>query len=117
MPLRVRDFNNEKLSLVGMDERNGQLLEGLPLLKQQVRRAIRIPKGSVPMLRWFGTEHYRYLAKEITSAALLELTSELSESIEAILPQAKLISTARQENGENFLLTLQLGNEQLSLGI
>jgi phage baseplate assembly protein W len=103
--------------MIGMDEVTGRRIEGDSWLRQAVRRAIRTPKGTRPMLRWYGTNYLKYIAAPITNASLLELTGDLADSIEATIPGSTLQTLTDQKNGSEILISLTIGKEQKIIGV
>ncbi|MDQ3232507.1 MAG: hypothetical protein M3Q07_11850, partial [Pseudobdellovibrionaceae bacterium] len=103
--------------MIGMDEVTGKAIIGESWLRQAVRRAIKTPKGSLPMLRWYGTNHLLYLDRPITQDLVLELTGDLSESIEKTIPGTKLDTIFDQRNGEELLISMSIGTERKNLGV
>jgi phage baseplate assembly protein W len=101
--------------MIGMDELTGKLIEGDPWIRQAVRRAIRTQKGSRPMLRWYGVNHLKYLDQPITAGSVLDLTADLSDSIEATIPGARLNALIGQEKGEKIRVSLQLETKNITL--
>ncbi len=92
-----------------MDETTGKILEGDAWIRQAVRRAIRIQKGSRRMLRWYGVNHMKYLGERVTAGSVLDLTADLSDSIEATIPGARLNNTViSQEVGQKIRVSLEL---------
>ncbi len=100
-----------------MDEVTGRLIEGEAWIRQSVRRAVRTAKGSRPMLRWYGTKHLKYLDQPITQGAVLELTSDLAESIEKTVPNASLDTVLDQRNGEELIVNLMIGPDKAQIGV
>ncbi len=100
---------------MGMDERTGKLIEGEAWIRQAVRRALGIQKGSRPMLRWYGVNHLKYLDQPITAGSVLDLTADLSDSIEATIPGARLNALIGQEKGEKIRVSLQLETKNITL--
>ncbi len=100
---------------MGMDELTGKLIEGDAWIRQAVRRAIRTQKGSRPMLRWYGVNHLKYLDQPITAGSVLDLTADLSDSIEASIPGARLNALIGQEKGEKIRVSLQLETQNITL--
>lgn len=103
--------------MMGMDEITGKLIRGEPWLRQAVRRAVRTIKGSRTMVRWYGTNHLRHLGREMTKASILELTSDLSDSIERTIPGTRLDTVMDQKNGEEIFISLTLGTEKKNIGV
>ncbi len=100
---------------MGMDERSGKLIEGEAWIQQAVRRALGIQKGSRPMLRWYGVNHPKYLDQPITAGSVLDLTADLSDSIEASIPGTRLNALIGQEKGEKIRVSLQLETKKITL--
>ncbi|MDQ3234233.1 MAG: hypothetical protein M3Q07_20695 [Pseudobdellovibrionaceae bacterium] len=103
--------------MMGMDEVTGKLISGEAWLKQAIRRAVRTPKSSRIMTRWYGTNHLKHIAREITNASLLELTSDLSESIERTIPGSKLDTVMDPKNGTEILISLSIGSQNKNIGV
>ncbi|HYX35774.1 MAG TPA: hypothetical protein VE954_21970 [Oligoflexus sp.] len=103
--------------MIGMDEVTGKAITGESWLRQAVRRAVLTPKGSRPMLRWYGTNHLLYLDRPITQTMVLELTGDLSESIENTIKGAKIDTVFDQRNGEELLVAMSIGTEKRNIGI
>jgi phage baseplate assembly protein W len=101
--------------MIGMDERTGKLISGEAWIRQAVRRAIKTRKGSRPMLRWYGVNHLKYLARQITAGSVLDLTADLSDSIEATIPGARLQTVIGQENGERIKVSLELETNNIEV--
>jgi phage baseplate assembly protein W len=101
--------------MMGMDERTGKLISGEAWIRQAVRRAIKTGKGSRPMLRWYGVNHLKYLARQITAGSVLDLTADLSDSIEATIPGARLRTVIGQENGERIKVSLELETNNIEV--
>ena len=100
-----------------MDEITGKVIEGPAWTGQAVRRAVRTVKGSRPMVRWYGTEHLKHIAREISGASVLELTSDAAESIERTIPGAVVDGVSTQKNGEVLLISLRVNSEKISIGV
>jgi phage baseplate assembly protein W len=103
--------------MMGMDEVTGKAISGEAWLRQAVRRAVKTRKGSRAMVRWYGTNHLLYLDRPITQTAVLELTGDLSESIEKTIPNSKLDTVLDQRNGEELLVAMSIGTERKNLGV
>lgn len=101
----------------GMDERTGKFIEGEAFLKQAVRRAVVTSKRTKRMLRWYGTNHLKYLDRSITQASVLELTSDLADSIEKTIPDSRLEAVFDQRNGQELLVSLSLGSTRTTVGV
>jgi phage baseplate assembly protein W len=101
--------------MIGMDEITGKLISGEAWIRQAVRRAIKTQKGSRPMLRWYGVNHLKYLARQITAGSVLDLTADLSDSIEATIPGARLQTIIGQENGERIKVSLELETNNIEV--
>jgi phage baseplate assembly protein W len=78
--------------MMGMDQKTGKLLVGLPFVEQCIRRIIRTQKGSIPMMRWFGLDLMQYVDKSITSEWLLNLTADIRDSIQRAIPSLRFVS-------------------------
>ena len=78
--------------MMGMDQKTGKLLVGLPYVQQCIRRIIRTQKGSIPMMRWFGLDLVQYVDKSITSEWLLNLTADIRDGIQRAIPSVRLVS-------------------------
>jgi phage baseplate assembly protein W len=78
--------------MMGMDQRTGKLLVGLPFVEQSIRRILRTQKGAIPMMRWFGLDLMQYVDKSITSEWLLNLTADIRDSILRAIPLVRLVS-------------------------
>jgi phage baseplate assembly protein W len=100
-----------------MDERTGKVISGADWTKQAVWRAVKTLKGSRRMLRWYGTNHLKYLAREITSASVLDLTLDLAESIEGSIPGANLTTVSEQKDGEQLLVALNIETQDITIGV
>ncbi len=101
-----------------MDEKSGKLIRGDAWIRQAVRRAIRIQKGSRRMLRWYGVNHLKYLGEPITAGSVLDLTADLSDSIEATIPGARLNSAViRQEDGQKIRVSLELETNNIEVEV
>lgn len=103
--------------MMGMDELTGKLIDGEAWIRQGVRRALRTPKGSRPMVRWYGTNHLKYLDQPISQALVLDLTADLADSIEKTISDARLETILDQRRGEELIVNLRLGIEQRSIGV
>jgi len=103
--------------MMGMDERSGKLIEGKPWVEQAIRRGLRTLKGSKPMVRWYGTNHLKHVAREITAASVLELTGDLADSIEGTIPGASVNSVARQRDGEELLVSLNVDTKKMNVEV
>ncbi len=102
--------------MTGMDERTGKLMEGEAWIRQAVGRAIRIQKGSRRMLRWYGVNHMKYLGERVTAGSVLDLTADLSDSIEATIPGARLNSAViEQENAQKIRVSLELETKNIEV--
>jgi phage baseplate assembly protein W len=69
------------------------------------------------MLRWYGTNQLKYLDQPITQGSVLELTSDLAESIERTVPNASLDTVLDQRNGEELIVNLRIGPDQAQIGV
>lgn len=78
--------------MMGMDQKTGKLLVGLPYVQQCIRRIIRTQKGAIPMMRWFGLDLMQYVDKSITSEWLLNLTADIRDGIQRAIPSVRLVS-------------------------
>lgn len=103
--------------MMGMDERLGTLIQGEAWLRQAVRRAVRTPKGSRPMVRWLGTSYLAQLDKAITEASVLELTGDLADSIERSIPGAILKTIVTQRSGEELEIAFTIGTQNMRIGV
>jgi phage baseplate assembly protein W len=103
--------------MMGMDERTGKVIKGKASVKQAVQRALRIRKGSRPMARWYGTDYLKQLGKPITAKSVVELTSDLAESIEGTIPGSRLDMITEQENGERLRVFMQLDAENITMDV
>ncbi|WP_141735890.1 hypothetical protein [Oligoflexus tunisiensis] len=103
--------------MMGMDERLGTLIQGETWLRQAVRRAVRTPKGSRPMVRWFGTSYLAQLDRAITEASVLELTGDLADSIERTIPGTTLRTVVNQRNGEELEIAFTVGTQNIRIGV
>jgi uncharacterized protein len=92
--------------MMGMDEKTGKLLIGLPFVQQSIRRIIRTQKGTVSSMRWFGLDLMQYIDKSITSEWLLNLTADIRDSIERALPSVRLVSV--EPSVEEARITLKV---------
>jgi phage baseplate assembly protein W len=101
--------------MIGMDEVTGRAISGEAWIRQAVTRAIKTLKGSRPMLRWYGVNHLKYLARQITAGSVLDLTADLSDSIEATIPGARLQTVIGQENGERIKVSLELETNNIEV--
>jgi phage baseplate assembly protein W len=101
--------------MMGMDEKTGKLLRGPEWVQQGIRRSLRTRKGSRPMARWYGTNYMRQLARSISAGSILDLTSELADSIESTIPEARLESVVEQEIGERMRIYLRIDDASLSV--
>ncbi len=73
----------------GMDEKSGKFISGMPYLKQSVRRIIRRPKKSLVMHPKFGTTLPEFVGENITDQELVDLTSDITDSLEEGIPELK----------------------------
>lgn len=103
--------------MMGMDERLGTLIQGEAWLRQAIRRAVRTPKGSKRMARWFGTSYLAQLDRAITEASVLELTGDLADSMERSIPGAVLQTVVSQKNGEELFVNFTVGPQKISIGV
>lgn len=101
--------------MIGMDERTGKPISCEAWIRQAVRRAIKTRKGSCPMLRWYGVNHLKYFDRQITAGSVLDLTADLSDSIEATIPGAKLRTVIGQENGERIKVSLEVQTNNIEV--
>jgi phage baseplate assembly protein W len=102
---------------MGMDERTGKLLKGPEWIRQGIRRGLGTRKGSRPMTRWYGTDYRRQLGRSINAGSILDLTSELADSVEKTIPGVKLQSVIEQESGEKMRIYLRLGDETVNVDV
>lgn len=103
--------------MIGMDEKTGKVVTDSAWTKQAVSRAVKTLKGSRRMLRWYGTSHLKYLAREITSASVLDLTLDLAESIEGTIPGVTLSTVSEQKDGEQLLVSLNIDTRDIIIGV
>ncbi len=99
----------------GLDERTGKIIEGEAWIRQAVRRAVKIQKGSRPMLRWYGVDHLKFLDRAITAGSVLDLTADLADSVEATIPGARLNTMIGQENGQRIRVSLELETSNIEV--
>ncbi len=88
--------------MMGMHEKTGKLLVGLQHVEQSVRRILRTQKGSIPMMRWFGLDLMNYIDQSMTSGWLLNLTSDIKDSIQRAIPSVRLISVEPETDGDRI---------------
>lgn len=69
------------------------------------------------MVRWYGTQHLKFVAREITSASVLELIADAADSIEETIPGAKVEAISKQDNGEKLLISFSVNSTQLTIGV
>ncbi len=100
-----------------MDERTGKLLRGPEWIRQGIGRGLRTRKGSKPMARWYGTDYMRQLGRSISAGSILDLTSDLADSIESTIPGARLESVIEQENGEKMRVYFRIDDVSLSVEV
>ncbi len=103
--------------MMGMDERTGQLLRGPAWIRQGIRRGLRTRKGSRLMARWYGTDYMRQLGRSISAGSILDLTSDLADSIESTIPGARLDSVIEQENGQKMRVYLRVDNASIGMDV
>ncbi len=101
--------------MTGMDERTGKIIEDADWIRQAVRRAVKIQKGSRPILRWYGVNHLKYLDRAITAGSVLDLTADLADSVEATIPGARLNTIIGQENGQKIRVSLELETSSIEV--
>ncbi len=94
--------------MMGMDEKTGKLLVGLPFVEQSIRRILRTQKGMIPMMRWFGLDLMNYVDKSITSEWLLNLTSDIRDSIQRAIPTVRLVSVEPSVNEATITLKVRI---------
>ncbi len=100
-----------------MDERTGQLLRGPAWIRQGIRRGLRTRKGSRLMARWYGTDYMRQFGRSISAGSILDLTSDLADSIESTIPGARLDSVIEQENGQKMRVYLRVDNASIGMDV
>ena len=103
--------------MMGMDEQIGKLIEGEAWLRQAVRRAVRTPKRSKVMVRWFGTSYMKHLASPITESSVLDLTGEIADSIERSIEGVTANSIVDQATGEGMQVSIRVGKTNRKIGV
>jgi phage baseplate assembly protein W len=103
--------------MMGMDERTGKVLRGSEWVQQGIRRGLRTRKGSRFMARWYGTDYMRQLGRSISAGSILDLTSDLADSIESTIPGARLMSVIEQENGERMRVYFRVGDTSMNVDV
>ncbi len=100
-----------------MDEKTGRVLKGPDWIQQGIRRGLRTRKGSRFMARWYGTDYMLQLGRSISAGSILDLTSDLADSIESTIPGARLDSVIEQENGQKMRVYLRLDNASIGMDV
>ena len=78
----------------GMDELTGLFIDGDVWLRQAIKRGVMTPKGTKIMNRRCGTNYLKNIARSITQASVLDLTAEISDSLEESIDGLKVKTIA-----------------------
>ncbi len=103
--------------MMGMDERTGKLIQGEKWLRQAVRRAVRTSRGTKVMTRWFGSSYLRQLASPITEASVLDLTGEISETIERSIAGVSVETVVDQVVESEMQVSVRVGKTLMAIGV
>lgn len=102
---------------MGMNENTGELISGDSWLSQAVRRAIRTPLSSRIGMRWFGSNHLKYLGRMISEASVLDLTDEVAASVERGIPGIKVEALAVDSSPDSVTVEIIGKNLRKSVGV
>ena len=103
--------------MMGMSEETGELIAGETWLSQAVRRAVRTPLSSKLGMRWFGTHHLKYFGRIISEASILDLTEEVSRSVERGIPGVRVETLAIDSSPESLRVEIRGKNLSQSIGV